>query len=81
MYLSLNRRLLALRFRSNFQAEKWDRAVQEHEEMIKALESRDGSRLGSILREHLLEKRDAVLKDMAASGEAAARTTLAATAP
>jgi DNA-binding GntR family transcriptional regulator len=81
MYLSLNRRLLALRFRSNFQAEKWDRAVQEHEEMIKALESRDGSRLGSILRQHLLEKRDAVLKDMAGSAEAAMREKLAASAP
>lgn len=62
-YLAVNRRLKALRFKSNFQAEKWDRAVQEHEEMIEALEARDGKRLAGVLRGHLLRKRDAVLAD------------------
>jgi len=81
MYTSLNRRLQALRFKSNFQAEKWDKAVQEHEEMIKALEARDGARLGSVLRQHLLEKRDAVLKDMAGSAEPATGAKAAAAAP
>jgi DNA-binding GntR family transcriptional regulator len=61
MYLSINRRLLALRFKSNFHADKWDRAVHDHEEMIKALEARDGKRLGAILRQHLLDKREAIL--------------------
>jgi DNA-binding GntR family transcriptional regulator len=61
--LAVNRRLKALRFKSNFQAEKWDRAVLEHEEMIEALEARDGKRLASVLRGHLLRKRDAVLTD------------------
>jgi DNA-binding GntR family transcriptional regulator len=62
-YLGLNRRLKALRFKSNFQAQKWDNAAHEHEEMIQALESRDGKRLSSILRSHLLSKRDAVLSN------------------
>ncbi|MDR3095975.1 MAG: GntR family transcriptional regulator [Paraburkholderia sp.] len=60
-WLSVNRRLQALRFRSNFQKAKWDRAIHEHGEMLVALEARDGKRLAAILREHLLEKRDAVL--------------------
>jgi DNA-binding GntR family transcriptional regulator len=60
-YLSLNRKLQALRFRSNFDLDKWDRAAHDHDEMIKALEARDGKRLAEILRQHLLEKRDAVL--------------------
>jgi DNA-binding GntR family transcriptional regulator len=64
-YLSINRRLQALRFRSNYKTDKWDRAAHDHEEMIKALETRDGKRLGAILRQHLLDKRDAVM-DMAA---------------
>ena len=68
-YLSINRRLLALRFKSNFQAGKWDSAIQDHEEMIEALETRDGPRLAAILRKHLLEKRDAIVKDMAGSIE------------
>jgi DNA-binding GntR family transcriptional regulator len=61
-YLSINRRLQALRFRSNYQQPKWDRAIEDHEEMLKALDARDGKRLATILRHHLLEKRDAVLE-------------------
>jgi DNA-binding GntR family transcriptional regulator len=64
-YLTLNRRLQALRFKSNSNADKWDRAAHDHEEMIKALEGRDGARLSAILRKHLLDKRDAVLTVMA----------------
>lgn len=60
-YQSLNFRLQALRFRSNYQAPKWDRAVHDHEQMIQALEARDGKLLSSILRHHLLEKRDALM--------------------
>lgn len=61
-YLSINRRVMAMRFRSNQLGDKWDRAVHDHEEMIKALEARDGKALAGILRQHLLEKRDAVLQ-------------------
>ena len=66
-YVSLNRRLKAFRFRSNFNVPKWDRAVQEHEEMIKALEARDGARLAAIMRAHLLQKRNIVLSEMISS--------------
>ncbi|SOZ18002.1 putative transcriptional regulator, GntR family [Cupriavidus taiwanensis] len=61
-YLTLNRRLKAMRFRSNHQTDKWERAVHDHEDMIRALEARDGKRLASILRQHLLEKRAAVMQ-------------------
>jgi DNA-binding GntR family transcriptional regulator len=61
VYVTMNRRLQALRFRSNFQTTKWDSAILEHEEMIRALEARDGKRMAAILRAHLLAKRDAVL--------------------
>ncbi|BAN27336.1 GntR family transcriptional regulator [Caballeronia insecticola] len=62
-YVSINRRLMALRFRSNFQTPKWDSAIRDHEEMIEALEARDGKRMGEIMRKHLLSKRDAVLAE------------------
>ena len=71
VYLSVNRRLLALRFKSNFREDKWDRAVKEHEEMIYALEARDGKRLAKILRQHLLDKRDSVLLTLRESGNPA----------
>jgi DNA-binding GntR family transcriptional regulator len=59
--MALNWRIQALRFRSNLQTPKWDRAVHDHEEMIQALEARDGKRLSAILRQHLLAKRDALM--------------------
>ena len=62
IYITVNRRLQALRFRSNFQIPKWDSAIHDHDEMLKALDARDGKRLSAILRQHLLEKRDAVLQ-------------------
>lgn len=61
VYLSLNRRIQALRYLSNQQVPKWERALHDHEEMIDALETRDGQRLNRILRHHLLEKRDAIM--------------------
>ncbi|TDV72745.1 GntR family transcriptional regulator [Pseudomonas sp. LP_7_YM] len=61
VYLTLNRRIQALRFLSNQQAPKWERALHDHQQMIEALEARDGKRLSSILRHHLLEKRDAIM--------------------
>jgi DNA-binding GntR family transcriptional regulator len=71
VYVSINHRLQALRFRSNYQIPKWDRAIHDHEDMLEALDARDGKRLSAILRHHLLEKRDAVLQ--LASTERAAK--------
>ncbi|MDF3839318.1 GntR family transcriptional regulator [Cupriavidus basilensis] len=70
IYLGVNRRLQALRFRSNFQAPKWDSAVHDHAQMLLALEARDGIRLAAILQRHLLDKREAVLGTAAAPCEA-----------
>lgn len=79
-YDRLNARLQALRFRSNFDAEKWDVAVREHDAMIEALAARDGARLRRILVAHLQHKRDVVLAQMAAAG-AATQATAATGAP
>jgi DNA-binding GntR family transcriptional regulator len=61
-YLSVNRRVQALRLRSNLKAPKWASAIEDHEQMLLALQGRDGARLGRILRQHLLDKRDAILE-------------------
>jgi DNA-binding GntR family transcriptional regulator len=76
VYLSVNRRLLALRFKSNFREDKWDRAVKEHEAMIQALEAHDGKRLAAILRQHLLDKRDSVLLTLHEAAASAGRATM-----
>jgi len=61
VYATLNLRIQNLRFRSNFDRDKWNKAAREHTEMVDALEGRDGARLAGILRAHLLQKCDAVL--------------------
>jgi DNA-binding GntR family transcriptional regulator len=59
---SVNTRIQNLRFRSNFDHDKWDHAVKEHQAMLAALEARDGAALRAILELHLRHKREAVLE-------------------
>jgi len=61
-YREINARVQSLRFRTNQNELKWRRAVGEHEQMIAALEARDGAALRAVLTEHLLLKRDTVLE-------------------
>ncbi|MBX3604002.1 MAG: GntR family transcriptional regulator [Piscinibacter sp.] len=65
---TVNARLQALRFRSNFDETKWKRAVQEHERMVELLARRDAAGLRALLVQHLEHKRDAVL-DLMRSGQ------------
>jgi len=60
-YIALNRRVQALRFRSNHDPKKWEHAMRDHRQMIEALEARDGQRLAAVMRSHLLEKKVAVM--------------------
>ena len=66
-YETINSRVKALRFRSNVQREQWDTAVLEHGAMVEALRERDARRLSSILRDHVLAKRDAILAALRSS--------------
>ena len=63
-YVQQNLRIQNLRFRSNFDEDKWERAARQHEAMVEALEARDGARLARILRDHLRAKCDAVLESL-----------------
>ena len=66
-YLHLNARIQNLRFRSNFNQDKWDAAMKEHGIMLDALERRDGPALRAILEHHLQSKRFTVVSDLRAS--------------
>ena len=61
VYLTLNQRIQNLRFRSNFDADKWNRAARQHADIVDALEARDAARIAAILRDHLEHKGEAVL--------------------
>jgi DNA-binding GntR family transcriptional regulator len=63
-YAQVNARLQALRFRSNQDEAKWQRAVHEHGRMVEALAARDAGALREVLVTHLNHKRDVVLELM-----------------
>jgi len=63
-YAKANARVQSLRFRTNQNGAKWQRALQQHGQMLDALDARDGAALRGILRLHLLDKRDTVLELM-----------------
>ena len=63
-YKQVNARLQALRFKSNQDEEKWKAAVQEHEQMINALQARDPVAMRRVMTHHLNNKRDVVIAQM-----------------
>ncbi|WP_309677880.1 GntR family transcriptional regulator [Polaromonas sp.] len=69
-YRQVNARLQALRFRSNQDEEKWQAAMQEHEQMIAALTARDPVAMRQVLLNHLNNKRHVVIEQLRAAGKA-----------
>ena len=68
-YEQVNARLQALRFKSNQDDDKWHSAVQEHNQMIEALQARQPQVLRDVLVRHLEHKRDVVLAQLQASAD------------
>jgi DNA-binding GntR family transcriptional regulator len=66
-YNQVNARLQALRFRSNQDGDKWQRAVDEHIAMVQALEARDPAALRRVLMQHLDNKRHVVIEQLRSS--------------
>ena len=64
VYTQLNRRIQNLRFRSNLNHDKWDRAMNEHLAMVDALSRRDGTELGRLMRAHMQRKCEAVIEGL-----------------
>lgn len=53
VHQTLSARLFRFRYQPNLKIAQWESAVAEHEEILDAVVSRDGPRLGRVLREHL----------------------------
>lgn len=56
MYSNLSQRVKRVRYSKKMTERFWSQAVQDHENMMTALEQRDGKQLGQILRDHLCNK-------------------------
>lgn len=68
IYRSLSGRVSPARFRANMSRARWARAVEEHEKILKALETRDGPLLAALLKQHLANKGETVREAMFANG-------------
>ena len=60
LYRSLEGRIRQARYLANMSPTRWRQAVQEHEQILKALEARDGAALAQILKSHLANKFETV---------------------
>lgn len=56
VYRGLNAHARRARYIANLSRERWNTAVREHEEILAALVARDGTRLKTLLRDHLAHK-------------------------
>ena len=62
LFSQVNARIEALRFRSNQDGVKWEKAVEEHQEMLDTLKARDSVRMRRIMVKHVQNKRDVVVQ-------------------
>ncbi len=60
LYRGLAGRVRRARYLANMSKPRWDQAVAEHEEILAALERRDGAALGQVLKAHLRNKCETV---------------------
>ncbi len=68
----LNARVKRVRYAANLSRQRWDKAVDEHDRIVAALEARDGPALREILEAHLAGKRESVLAAFASGAPAEA---------
>ena len=54
----VNARVYRVRYVSNLKTERWESAIREHEEILKAIEARDAARVRTLLERHVLQAWD-----------------------
>lgn len=74
-YTRINARVQSLRYLTNQDSDNWALAVQEHQRMLDALQTRDANAMRQVLTEHLFNKRDTVLRLLRAGAITAVKTT------
>lgn len=70
-YRMLNDRVRRVRYQANVNRERWDQAIAEHEDILRALVARDAAKLKRQLASHLANKVGAVSRALAAMRKSA----------
>ncbi len=73
VYRGLSGRIRRARYMANLSRERWDHAVEEHEQILAALVRRDGEQLKALLKRHLENKLDVICASLAETDGATAR--------
>lgn len=60
VYLSLSGRIQRARYSAHKTAAQWQKAVEDHEEMLALLRARSGTRLGALMRRHVRSKKPVI---------------------
>lgn len=68
VYDSLAGRIRRVRYLANAGRARWDQAMDEHEDILAALEARDGEGLAVLLKTHLMNKLAAVKRAIESTG-------------
>jgi len=66
IYRGLSGRIRRARYLANISRARWDKAMAEHEQILDALTRRDGTALAHILRQHLMNKCEALKESITA---------------
>lgn len=66
LYRGLSGRIRRARYLANISRARWDKAMAEHEQILDALTHRDGTALAHILRQHLMNKCEALKESITA---------------
>jgi DNA-binding GntR family transcriptional regulator len=68
LYANLSGRIQRFRYSAHKTDAQWKRAVDEHEEMIRLIQSRDGERLSRLMRTHILGKKEPIVQHYGTAG-------------
>ncbi len=60
VYKGLSGRIGRARYIANIPQDRWNEAMKEHDEILLALERRDGPKLGILLKSHLMKKSETI---------------------
>jgi len=80
-YNRLSQRISRGRYMANFSQDRWQEAMQEHEQILHALKKRDSRLLGEILKSHLENKLSSLRRQIATAENEAGAADTAAPAP
>lgn len=72
IYQRMSARVVGARYLANFSRDRWERAMEEHDQILEALLARDSTRLKALLAQHLANKLEAIVARLPDDAEASA---------